>query len=377
MFAAGAAFQDALLYSLIVPFMPAHAEQIGLGEVGIGLLLASYGLTGIMALWAVPSLVRRLGPRTAMLLGLVGLVASTLAFWLAEGIPALFIARAAQGAAAAVPWTIGPALVAERFDSTHRGTAMGVVTAASAVGLLGGPTLGGLLYSLGGYSLPFAVVLVGSGGFALLAILWFPRPTTRGLPQATGPRLGPTMRRRPVLLVAAIVAGSAALLGVLEPVVPLLLFRRFGAEAWLTGLVFALALLAYAALSPLAGWASDRIGRRRVCAIGLSSTGLTFGAVVLAPSIGWAAAAMVLVGSTIAMCITPTMPAMADLVDGEDGAKDGYVLLYAIYNWSYGLGILVGPLIGAVLLPAGPGAALLLAGATASAAGLVLLRHAR
>lgn len=379
--AAGTAFEDTLVYGLIVPFMPAHAERIGLDDTGVALLLACYGLGGLVSVAGVRPLARRFGARAMMLAGLVGLALATLAFWLAEGVPALFGARAAQGAAAGVAWTLGPAMVAERFGPDERGAAMGLVVGASAVGFLCGPAVGGALYSLGGYGLPFAVVLVTTVAFAGVALVVLPKDPPRS-PAADDrePGFAATLRRPPVRLLALLVVAAAVLLSALEPIVPLLLHRRFETSAWVNGLVFSAALLVYSLLSPLVGRASDRVGRLNICAIGLATTAVTYGAVALAPSVIWAAVAMGAVGITIALTMTPTMPAMADLLDGATAGRDGgtgYVLLYQIYNLSYGVGVLLGPLVAAGLLTVSATASLVGLGGAASIAGLALMLHVR
>ena len=77
--------------------------------------------------------------------------------------PWLFAARLAQGAADAVTWVVGFALIADLYGPAERGRVMGFVMSGTSFGLMIGPSLGGWLYETGGMRLPFLTV-AGAGG---------------------------------------------------------------------------------------------------------------------------------------------------------------------------------------------------------------------
>lgn len=74
---------------------------------------------------------------------------SHLALWI--------IGRILQGAAAAVIWTTGMALLVDTFTNDMLGQAMGYSSMATIAGTTTGPLLGGVLYDHGGYYAPFAL----------------------------------------------------------------------------------------------------------------------------------------------------------------------------------------------------------------------------
>lgn len=106
------------------------------------------------------------GPHAPLLAGLLGTTVATVAFAAAIGIEQiagsmLFLARAAQGVAAAVSWTAGLALIAVTHKPSQRGRAMGLALSAAWFGALLGPAASGILadsFGLGagwkGLSLP-------------------------------------------------------------------------------------------------------------------------------------------------------------------------------------------------------------------------------
>jgi MFS family permease len=99
--------------------------------------------------------VDRQGSRPPLLIGLIGLAASTLFFAYAPSFPLLVIARVLQGVSAAVTWTAGLALLAAVFVKENRGAAMGTAFSFVSAGLLVGPPVGGFLFEQFGRAVPF------------------------------------------------------------------------------------------------------------------------------------------------------------------------------------------------------------------------------
>ena len=103
-----------------------------------------------------------MGRKRPIVGGLILLALSTVLFAFADSLPWLFAARLAQGAADAVTWVVGFALIADLYGPAERGRVMGFVMSGTSFGLMIGPSLGGWLYETGGMKLPFLTV----AGFA-------------------------------------------------------------------------------------------------------------------------------------------------------------------------------------------------------------------
>ena len=110
--------------------------------------------------WFADRTSSRRGP---YLLGLLGLIASTLVFSLGRNTATLFIGRLVGGLSCSIVHTVGMAILADTVGDTGLGTAMGFVTMSIALGVVLGPMLGGILYHRFGYLAVFlsAYVLVG------------------------------------------------------------------------------------------------------------------------------------------------------------------------------------------------------------------------
>lgn len=89
--------------------------------------------------------------RWPFLVGLVLLAAATALLCVGTNIGLWIAGRLFQGAAAAVVWTVGIALLVDTVGREGLGQAIGYVSMSISIGTLGGPLLGGVLYQHGGY----------------------------------------------------------------------------------------------------------------------------------------------------------------------------------------------------------------------------------
>ena len=167
-------FTDILAYSIAVPVLPPLSQRFGASPTMIGLLFASFGVTVLAVSVPMGTISDRIGRRLPLMGGLIALSASTVLFAFAPSLSWLFAARLVQGAADAVAWVVGFALIADLYTAEERGRVMGLVMSGSTFGFMVGPTLGGWLYETGGMQMPYLVVaalsLVAALGFAVLRL---------------------------------------------------------------------------------------------------------------------------------------------------------------------------------------------------------------
>src|SRR5262245_31225036 len=165
-------FADILAYSIAVPVLPDLSRRFGASPTVIGLLFASFGVTVLAVSVPMGAWSDRTGRRLPLVGGLLALSASTVLFAFAPGLPWLFAARLVQGAADAVAWVVGFALIADLYSGEERGRVMGMVMSGSTFGFMVGPTLGGWLYETGGIQLPYLFIatlsLIVAAGIASL-----------------------------------------------------------------------------------------------------------------------------------------------------------------------------------------------------------------
>src|ERR671935_280359 len=122
-----AAFTDIVAYSIAIPVLPDLSLRLGASPTMIGFLFASFGVTLLTVSIPMGAVSDRIGRKGPMIGGLVALAASTLLFAFANGLPWLFAARLVQGAADAITWVVGFALLADLYGPSERGRFTGIV----------------------------------------------------------------------------------------------------------------------------------------------------------------------------------------------------------------------------------------------------------
>ena len=174
-----ATFTDIVAYSVAVPVLPDLSRRLGASPTVIGLLFASFGVTLLTVSLPMGAVSDRIGRRVPMVGGLAALAAAPFLFSSAHSLPVLVAARLVQGAADAVTWVVGFAMIAVRYEADERGRVTGIVMSGTSFAFMIGPSIGGWLYELGGIRLPFLFV-TGLAIVAALAFLLIEVPAAHG-----------------------------------------------------------------------------------------------------------------------------------------------------------------------------------------------------
>ncbi|KAJ5792610.1 uncharacterized protein N7503_008588 [Penicillium pulvis] len=174
-----AAATDYFMYGLIVPVTPtALQRRVGVPEDQVqswtSILLALYSAATL----AFSPIVGYLADRTEsrrwpLLFGLVALGAATALLCVGTSIGLWVAGRLCQGAASAVVWTVGIALLVDTVGKDGFGQAVGYVSMALSMGTVAGPLLGGVLYQHGGYYSVFGLAfgLIGIDIFLRVVLI--------------------------------------------------------------------------------------------------------------------------------------------------------------------------------------------------------------
>lgn len=337
-------FTDLLAYSIAVPVLPDLTGRLGASPTTIGFLFASFGLTLLGVSIPVGALSDRIGRRWPLVIGMAILAASTAAFAFATTLPALFAARLMQGAADAITWGVGFALVADLYGPAERGRVMGLVMSGSNLGVMLGPSIGGWLYETGGAQLPFmlvtALAVVGGLGF-----LWVRLPEPTAVREHVPFRV--LIRDPDVAACSVLILVVASTLTMFEPVLALHLSSALGLTPGRIGMVFGVGAIASTVLHPVYGRLADRFGGRRLMIAGMIIASAVMPLLARAETYGGALALFLVQAGTLSMTVTPSLTYMA-----EAGARAGAVsfgVSYGLYNFAWGCGLLVGPAAGGVL----------------------------
>lgn len=326
-----------LVHGLAVPVLPMLPAVVERGSAATGILFASYAIAMIIATLFAGRIVDRHGPKTPLLIGLVGLAAATLLF--ATGGPywLLLVARLAQGIAGGMSWVASLSLIAATTDFERRGQAMGIAMSTITLGVLVGPPLAGFMVehfesTASPFLLAAGVALVDG----LLRIL-----LVKGAPRVTDDTAGPlAVLRVPgsASIVVAIAIGAGVLSGI-EPVLPV----HLRVSALAIGLLFGLTSLTAIVANPIVGACVTKASPRLLIGLGLACAAASFLVIAWADRMWQTGLGMAALGVSSALLLAP-----ATTLISEQGFLARPPTLggsFALYNLAYAAGLAAGPLL--------------------------------
>jgi multidrug resistance protein len=368
--AVGAVTIDSALLGLIAPLLPLIQERTGASDAAVGIALAAYAAP--IALLSLPlgRAADRLGRKPLLILGLLLIGVGSVLIAASRSLELLIAARVIQGVGSAASWISALALVSDTSEPGRRGQSIGAALAATGVGSIAGPALGGVAADVLSYEAPFLIVCALALALMAAAVVLLPRGVKHTAPAA--PALAVvfrTLRAGNAGWAAAITLVSAAVLGLVEVVAPLDLDQRLGLSASAIGLLFAASIAVDAAASPLGGRWGDRRGRLVPAVAGMGLSALSLGLLAVLP--GWLGAALALgvYGAGFALSFAAAVPWLDETFEERERG-----LGYGVQNLLYAGGYAIGPVVGGWLLElSGADFAYLVTAAAIAAVGLLLL----
>jgi DHA1 family multidrug resistance protein-like MFS transporter len=346
-----AIFIDMMVYTLVIPILPSYSLHLGADTIMIGIIFGSFSIS--LLLFSIPFgiISDKIGRQQFMVLGMLLLAITNVIFAVSGNIYVLIIARLLQGMSGAATWSAGLAMLADTFEPGERGRRLGLAMSVMSVGTLLGPAVGGILYDSLGYAPTFIIPSVMAFIVGLL-FLMVKQPPPSVLRVSFGDRIAPFLRTpwMSAVIVLAIVFGAATY-GILEPYMPVYLYRSFSATPTIIGLTFGAMSLLSVIGQPIVGKLYDARGGRPLIAAGLICSALVIVVCVMMPSLYSTAAIFSLLGITMGFALTPMLPLMSDLYGGE-GDSNSRGLVYGVYNTLFSLGLAIGPFAGGLLVAA-------------------------
>jgi MFS family permease len=142
------AFVDMLGYAMVFPLLPFYALRLEAPEWIIGWMIAVFSIAQLASapLWG--RLSDRYGRRPAIIAGLGLSAVAFIVFGLATSIWMLFLSRLIQGFGGGTTGVL-QAYVGDAVERKDRARALGWLTAATSAGVMIGPAIGSLAFSLG------------------------------------------------------------------------------------------------------------------------------------------------------------------------------------------------------------------------------------
>jgi len=170
-------------FGIIIPLIPFYAQRLGSGPSGIGVLLASFSVMQLIFSPLLGRISDSRGRRPVLLFSILTSVGSFLLFTFAESFILLLLSRLIAGLA--TEGAVAQAYVADITTEEERSKGIGMVGAATGVGFILGPVIGGLLSPYGLRAPGYVAVLLGV--LNLFFVMFF-LPEPEGLRSAEEPR---------------------------------------------------------------------------------------------------------------------------------------------------------------------------------------------
>ena len=148
-------------FGIIIPVLPFYAENIGANPTQLGFLMAFILLCNSSLRQCGARISDRVGRKPVIMIGILGL---SLSFFLMGSISSLwmlFVARIIGGILSSANMPTVMAYVADITSPEDRGKGMGVVGAATGLGFVFGPAMGGVFSKIS-LSMPFYMAGVTS-----------------------------------------------------------------------------------------------------------------------------------------------------------------------------------------------------------------------
>jgi EmrB/QacA subfamily drug resistance transporter len=397
--AALASFMVALDTMVLTSALATIRRDFGASMETLQWTVNAYNLSFAVLLLSGAALGDRFGRRRMLAAGIALFVLASIGCAISGGIVSLIVARAAQGAAAALVMPLAMALLSGAFPGQERARALGIFSGVTGFALIAGPAMGGALTESLGWQWIFWIN-VPIGGVALLMI------STR-LRESFGPKApldfpglalvaaaafawvwallrGNAAGWSSAEVATALVCGvvlSAAFIGwemrARAPMLPMRLFRArafssgilasFLFYAAMYGVLFMLPQLLQNALgngplgaglrllpwtatlfvtAPVAGAMVNRVGERTLVVIGLlmQAIGLGWIACIVAPGIPYSSmvAPLILAGVGVSMAMPAVQNAvLSSVAVVEMGKASGIFNMGRFLGGVFGVALLV------------------------------------
>ena len=327
-------FVDTMFFAAITPLLPHYADQYDLSKAAAGVLAAAYPVGTFVGAFPAAWLAGKIGVKQLVVVGLLLMAVSSIAFGLANSAALLDVTRFVEGLAGAASWGGALAWIVRAAPAERRAEVIGTAIGAALGGALLGPALGGAAVSL-----EPAPVFGAVGAIAIvLAVLAARMPSPSGHAVPDFGKLVPAMRDAHVLAGLWMIVLLGLCFGAMDVLVPLRL-SALGAGGTAVAATFLLSAVGEMVSSPLAGRVSDRSGRLAPVFWGLPIGGLMLALLPL-PEVAVVVALLVIVAGPAFGCLWA--PGMALFSERASPLGVEEVLSFSLANVAWSLGALFG-----------------------------------
>ncbi|KAF2882673.1 hypothetical protein ILUMI_23497 [Ignelater luminosus] len=361
------AFVDFMCFcsmSIMAPFFPREAAEKGLSDTLSGFVFSFYALIMFMMSPIVGKILPRFGTKYLFISGIFLTGACNLLFGLLEFIEDYYafttfclLIRGLEALGASAFSTASYVLVVHSFPE-NIGSVLGILETFVGLGMSVGPAVGGMLYSVGGFDLPFFVLGVTMILVIPLTIYLLP-PINDVAVSGKGQSVFKLIKVPAVAVTSLIVVVASSTWAFLDPTLEPHL-RQYVLSPQQIGLIFLLFSALYGIFSPIWGWVADKVNSHWSMMV----WGLAFSTVsllMLGPcpyipflenSLWLDVVALCTLGITVALVLLPTFQGIlkSAIAGGCEDSLPTYSLVAGVWSCMYSLGEVIGPSLGGFIL---------------------------
>lgn len=335
----------------VVPALPTYTAQFGIGAIGVGVIIAAFGLGRLIINIPAGLLAKRVSPWPLLVALVFGVFVCTIATgFMTQFVPVLvlrFVAGLFSGAAI----TIGQTLVLSGAPPEARGRVSSILQSVQLAGAALGPALGGLAVSLWNVQAAFLAASSGCAVFLIWVLVrWRQVQPARSAVASgesrhgqPGPRLSRASGRATLIAIAAINGVGFVIFSVRfggqQGLVPLLGVQLVDLQPWQLGLGLGAITVVALCFTHLIGVAADRWDHRFILVpLLLASAAMTPLYLVVSEPLGFLAV-LVAVGVTGSIVSGIPLASLAETV-----APGRLSIAMGVYRTFGDLGTIVGPI---------------------------------
>ncbi|KAI8508592.1 hypothetical protein Bbelb_136910 [Branchiostoma belcheri] len=282
-------FAGSCSFSVIAPFFPKEALQRGASQVTVGFVFSCFAIVSFLSAPIFGKYITYIGSRFMLITGMFVGGCCSLMFGFSEYIEGTsfvvycFVTRTLEAFGVSAYITAGVAILTHAFPN-NVAKVMGALEGFNGIGLMSGPALGGLLYDIGGYKMPFLLV----GGVMLCSgvVVWNLLPQQadeKEEEKQTASALLSFLKVPTIALTCGLTMVTSCNMSFLQPILEPYLSDQFKTSPTNIGLIFVLWGGVYTLAAPAWGFLADRKKAARLMIIGGMSV-LTVSVLMIGPS---------------------------------------------------------------------------------------------
>src|SRR5690625_1518855 len=284
-------------FGIIIPVLPFYAEELGASPLELGLLMAVYSFMQFLfaPMWGRIS--DRVGRKPVILIGIFGLSLSFFIMAFASNLLMLFVARIIGGFLSAANMPTVTAYVADITSEEDRSKGMGMVGAATGLGFIFGPAIGGVFSKISLHT-PFLVSGVVSF-LTFILVIFILKESLQHSPSkdAMGQKMSlKQIMTGPLSMLYFLQFFISVSLAGLEATFAYFAAEQAGLDAVTLGYIFMIMGLASAFVQGSMGPLTKKFGESFIIQAGISISGIGFGLILFTSNFTTAAIFLAIFG---------------------------------------------------------------------------------